>query len=82
MFVEYFIPDEFNEGSKHDMVVQDRMGNAKSLNQALSLSPGRNGFKIEDSFFENPSDSPNYVENEWNPNLGFKEKGGYKTFVY
>ena len=58
------------------------MGRAKSITKALALSPGRSGFKIEDSLFENMSDQSGYNPNEWNPNLGFKEKGGYTTFIY
>lgn len=56
---------------EHTEFVKKEILNTKSLVYRMTVKPGRHGFKIEDSFFVDNYEDPNYNPDEFNPNLGF-----------
>ncbi len=75
-----YLTKEEKEAIKNDATYFERMTWNKTLVKCLSKTPGKDGFKVEDDYFEdhNSVDHDKHV----NPNAGFKIDNDIKTFIF
>lgn len=75
-----YLTKEEKEAIKNDATYLERMTWNKNLVKCLEKKAGKDGFKIEDDYF----DDHNSLDHDQhaNPNAGFKIETDIKTFVY
>jgi hypothetical protein len=75
-----YLTKEEKEAIKNDATYLERMTWNKTLVKCLSKTPGKDGFKIEDDYFEDHNSE--HHDKPVNPNTGFKLDTDIKTFIY
>ena len=66
--LDKIISKEDQEAIDQRCELKKKITDVNGLEYRLNLKPGRNGFVIDDSFFEENS---KYLEEPYNPNRGF-----------